>query len=319
MNFLLIITLALGPALFWMWWYYRKDVYDKEPMRLLALVFILATPLSVLCGILEYTIDGNGQAQFSQNSGLFWATVFYFGVVGVIEELAKFFVVITLVYRRKEFNEQMDGIIYATAAALGFATLENVFYILDEGAFIILLRGPVSTLGHILFSAMWGAALGLSRFELNKNRRWQIIARGLLLAILTHGAFDVLISLGKFFPEQSWLSLLVLPFLALLYYMVSRQIAHALNVSSFNPGNVLQHLKEGHSRQLEPRSDNPVPPAPRYAPNPNAYQFRNGQAINPVKVKAETQPCPDCGRDNLLDRANNDKAECYNCGTELNK
>ncbi len=267
MNVLLIIVLALTPALFWMWWYYRKDVYDKEPMRLLALVFVLSAPLSILCGLFEFTIDGGTQAQLSQKSGLLLAMVFYFGVVGVVEEVAKFSVVMLLIYRHDEFNEPMDGIIYATASALGFATLENFFYMLDQGVSIILLRGPVSTLGHILFSALWGAAIGLARFETRGARPRRTIAGGLVLAIVAHGGFDVLISLGTFFPGFSWLSLLVLPYLGILYFLISRQIAHALHISKFNPRNIIQRLRQGHSDVI-------VVPVPRYVPNPNAYRFR---------------------------------------------
>jgi RsiW-degrading membrane proteinase PrsW (M82 family) len=276
MNILLIIALSLTPALFWMWWYYRKDVYDKEPMRLLGLVFILAVPLSILCGLLEFAIDGGTEARFSAKSGLLVAVIFYVGVVGVIEETAKLFVVYTLVYRRKEFNEPMDGIIYAAASALGFATLENIFYMIDQGLYLILLRGPVSTLGHILFSGMWGAALGLAKFEENPARRRGMVLRGLLLAIVTHGVFDVLISLGVFFEDQSWLSLLVLPFLALLYYIGSRQIAHALNLSDFNPRNAFQRLRESHHAIPVPFEEQ------RYVSNPNAYRFR-GRPLDNIR------------------------------------
>jgi RsiW-degrading membrane proteinase PrsW (M82 family) len=318
MNLLLVIALALSPAIFWMWWYYRKDVYDKEPMRLLALVFILAAPLSVLCGLLEFTIDG-GSGQLSEKSGLFWAIIFYFCVVGVVEEIAKFFVVLTLVYRRHEFNEPMDGIIYAAAAAIGFATLENIFYMIDAGPFIILLRGPLSTLGHILFSAMWGAALGLAKFEPERLRRRLMIGRGLLLAILTHGTFDVLISLGKFFGDQGWLSLSAIPFLGILYFFVSRQIAHALKISSFNPRNALERLREATPKPVA------IPVPQRYAPNPNAYRFqgqpvsrnRSGTSSTPEYNPPATRRCPNCGRENLVEVHPSQIEHCYNCGNAL--
>ncbi len=299
MNFLIVVALALTPAAFWMWWYYRKDMYDKEPMRLVALVFVLATPLSVLCGLLEYSIDGGGEARFSTNFGLFSAILFYIGIVGVFEEIAKLFVVYTLAYRRAEFNEPMDGIVYSAAAALGFATLENIFYIIDEGPFIILLRGPLSTLGHILFSGLWGAALGLAKFEPDANRRrWMIIA-GLFWSIIAHGTFDVLISLGKFFPDQNWLSLSAIPFLAFLYYLGSRQISHALKISDFNPRNILKRLSETPPPPAEVISQ-PANPR-RYAPNPNAYRFRNPTADTTCQVDETTSSLPE-------PEANNDKS-----------
>ena len=146
----LLLPLAFAPALFWMWWYYRQDLYEKEPKRLLALVFLLAMPFSVLAGLFEYTLDA-GKGQLSENPNFLITALFYLLVVSVVEELAKFTVVITVAYPNREFNEQMDGIIYTVAAALGFASFENVFYLLDQGPLIILLRGPVSTLAMFYF------------------------------------------------------------------------------------------------------------------------------------------------------------------------
>src|SRR5438105_3125703 len=135
-----------------MWWFYRQDVYDKEPKQFVALIFVLSMPFSLLAGLLEYTLD-QGRGELSERSGFMVAALFYLGVVAVIEELAKFFVVFTVAYPNRAFDEPMDGIVYGAAAALGFASFENVFYVLDKGPLVLLLRGPFSTLGHVLFSA----------------------------------------------------------------------------------------------------------------------------------------------------------------------
>ena len=115
-----------------------------------------------------------------------------FLVIGPCEELAKFLAVRLFVYRNKEFNEPLDGIIYAAAAALGFASLENVLYVIDWHTGHIQwgalgIRSLFALPGHVIFSTTWGYALGRRKFDA-KYRVWPMV----LLAALLHGLYDFL-------------------------------------------------------------------------------------------------------------------------------
>ena len=57
--------------------------------------------------------------------GLPSALVSYTLVVGLVEEGAKILAVGGFARRRKEFDEPVYGIVYASAAAIGFASVEN--------------------------------------------------------------------------------------------------------------------------------------------------------------------------------------------------
>ena len=46
-----------------------------------------------------------------------------------VEETLKFCVLYFLVYKMKDFNEPIDGIVYGVVVSLGFATLENIYYV----------------------------------------------------------------------------------------------------------------------------------------------------------------------------------------------
>lgn len=326
MEFLVSTVLSLAFGFFWLWWYYRQDVFDKEPKRFVLLIFILSMPLSVLAGLLEYTLD-QGSGLYSEKSGFFVAALFYLGVVAVIEEVAKFFVVFTVAYPNKAFNEPMDGIVYAAAAAVGFASFENVFYVLNKGPLVLLLRGPFSTLGHVLFSALWGAALGLSLNEPNRSKRFRMIITGLVLSILAHGTYNILISLSQpyFGSGWEWLSLSGILFLFGLYIVVAMKISYALRVSEFNPANPARRALQGIlERRLRARVPVRVVARPgddlstrRYAPNPNAYRFQDKPTAPPAAAPAQTattRDCPNCGAANLLDET---EKNCYNCGQEL--
>src|SRR5262245_21891555 len=88
--------------------------------------------------------------------------------------------------RHREFRGPMDGIVYAVAVALGFATVENVLYASVFGDDVIVLRAFTSTLAHVAFSGLWGYAFGLGR---------RAVA-GFAVSVALHGAYDLLLSPG---------------------------------------------------------------------------------------------------------------------------
>ena len=114
-----------------------------------------------------------------------------FVVAGVVEESGKFLVVRIGAYKSKRFDQPEDGLVYASAAALGFAALENVVYVLSFGLSIILARGLFSNLAHVLFSSMWGYPLALTKLGIIKHK--YLTWGGLGLAIVAHGLFDFLL------------------------------------------------------------------------------------------------------------------------------
>ena len=110
-----------------------------------------------------------------------------FVVVGPIEELCKYAAVRFSVYRSAEFNEPLDGLVYSSAAALGFASLENVFFTIQNGPAVMLVRAPLSTLGHVFFAAMWGYSLGVHRLGIARRGT---VGRGLFASMFLHGLFN---------------------------------------------------------------------------------------------------------------------------------
>jgi RsiW-degrading membrane proteinase PrsW (M82 family) len=183
MNPYVIAAVATAPAVFWLWFFYRRDRYEPEPKLLIIRTFILGLLITIPVAFIE---------------GLLPVSDLVLAVVGapVIEEVAKYLVVRRTVYPRPEFNEPMDGVVYAASAALGFATLENIVYIssayltspLEDVLIIYALRAVLSVPGHALFSSMWGYALGRAKFDPAKGTGY--ILGGLALAILLHGVFN---------------------------------------------------------------------------------------------------------------------------------
>jgi RsiW-degrading membrane proteinase PrsW (M82 family) len=206
-NIAFIVSIAFAPALFWFWFFARRD-RNPEPAQLLLRTFAWGAVMVLPAAILEVSLES------------VIGTLAFF-MVGPIEELAKF-VAARNIARNKAFDEPVDGLIYATAAALGFATLENVLYMIQFGANVILVRGPLSTLGHILFAMPWGYAMAYKRF---RGGRW-VLRRGLALGAMLHGLFNLFLMAGST-EGLEWLLLPFVPLLIVMWRLSNRYYTHA--------------------------------------------------------------------------------------------
>jgi RsiW-degrading membrane proteinase PrsW (M82 family) len=194
MMSILLFSLGFTPGVFWLWFFYKQDKWDPEPKKLVAKTFLLGMLATVVAYVAEWPFI---------NTGMVLTII----AAPFIEELLKFGVVRGTVYSQPDFNEPMDGFTYAAAASLGFASLENAKYILEayyhasnaNQAWNVvwsttLVRTFLSVPGHVLFSGMWGYALGQAKFRKKENMGYSI-PLGLLLAIGSHGLFNALTNL----------------------------------------------------------------------------------------------------------------------------
>ncbi len=111
-------------------------------------------------------------------------------VVGLVEEGSKLLGAV-FATRRREFDEPIDGILYAIASSLGFAAVENVrYFALGRLAPpLVIARSFMSVPAHMFFGALWGFALG-QRLVSRKAR----LGAWLVAAAAAHGLFDALLT-----------------------------------------------------------------------------------------------------------------------------
>lgn len=143
----------------------------------------IAIPIAIIEGLLY---PGSLQGTLSIPTAVYVAFV----VAGVTEESGKFLVVRLGAYRSARFDQPEDGLVYAAAAALGFAAMENIIYVFSFGLSVILARGLFSNIAHVLFSSMWGYPLALTKLGIIKNK--YVTWGGLAAAMVAHGVFDFL-------------------------------------------------------------------------------------------------------------------------------
>ncbi|MEM7102086.1 MAG: PrsW family glutamic-type intramembrane protease [Bacteroidota bacterium] len=198
----LYLLLAILPGLAISWWIYQQDKHEKEPHRVLLICFFLGMATCFPAIVLEEFGVNMG---FDVGKGVLITFIFAFVVVAGSEELVKFLALRFYPYARDSFNEPLDGIVYSVMISMGFATLENIFYVFDFGLQTGLLRMFTAVPAHAAFAVVMGYYVGLAKFD--KENHVQLMAKGLGGAILIHGAYD-------FFLFQQ-----MLPALALLAFV----------------------------------------------------------------------------------------------------
>jgi len=210
-----LLALAIAPGVFLTWFFYVRDRYEREPRKLIVLTYFLG----VLSVIPAFFLELVGELLLPYN-GLMTLLVEVFIVIALTEEFMKFCAVRVLAYRSPEFNEVMDGIVYCAAAALGFATLENVVYVLKYGFVTGVMRAVLSVPGHALWGGIIGYQVGLAKFQrVNENMRFLI---GLLEVVFLHGLYDFIVFFFDVLLALSMLAVLMIFSSAYLYALMRR-------------------------------------------------------------------------------------------------
>ena len=190
MELLGYAVLAFAPGLFWLWFFVRGRAYRPKPRRLLAHAFVLGMLFTAPAGGLEFALLRGADIRVGGSVATAVAAMLF--VVGPAEELSKFMAVRLGPYRSLYFDEPRDGLVYAVAASLGFASLENLVYILSFGPEVMVGRALISTLAHVIFGSFWGIALGV-QMQRNRRGRGFWLVGGLVVAAVVHGAFNILV------------------------------------------------------------------------------------------------------------------------------
>lgn len=192
-SLMINIIVAIIPSIILCYYVYEKDIVEKEPMKMLFMLFFLGVLITVPASFMERAIISSTNLT---ESGYLNCFILSFLVVALIEEGYKFLILYLGAWKNKNFNHKYDAIVYAVFISLGFATLENILYIIKNGAEIALLRGVLSVPAHAFYAVSSGYYLGLAKkFSLNNLKRKSIMYKvlALLMPILLHGTFDFLL------------------------------------------------------------------------------------------------------------------------------
>ncbi|MBC8591524.1 PrsW family intramembrane metalloprotease [Wansuia hejianensis] len=212
-----LFIIAITPAIIGLFAIYLTDRVDKEPGKLLFLTFILGA-LSVIPSIIVEEI----LIRLNVFKGVYNAFFNAFIVAALTEEYFKRLMILKVPYRTTYFNERLDGIVYGVFAALGFATVENIIYVVftyTNNPFIGLYRGIFSVPAHGIFGVTMGYYLSLAKFATDERRRKANLRKSLTMPVLLHGIFDFILMAN--IPE---LTFLFVPYVVFIWWINERKL-----------------------------------------------------------------------------------------------
>jgi RsiW-degrading membrane proteinase PrsW (M82 family) len=182
-----LLALAIAPGAAITIYVYSRDKNDREPLKPLLISFLLGMVATAPAIYLEALLKPVLFLQFPDFT-IWYYVLLSFIVVACSEEGCKYVMLRFYAYRNKAFNEPFDGIIYSVMIGMGFATLENIGYVLNYGFKTGLIRMFLSVPSHGAFAVLMGYHVGLAKFD--QPRAIRHIAKGILLAVFFHGSFD---------------------------------------------------------------------------------------------------------------------------------
>ena len=172
------------------------DRYEAEPLWMLATAFFWGALFAPFFAFLFNTGTGAAVTYMAgAKAGEAFAAVVS---APIVEESSKAFILFVFFFAKKdEFDGVVDGIVYASLAALGFAMTENILYYgraaLGGGGSLtatLIIRGFFAPFSHPLFTSLTGIGLGLSRQSTNVVVKIVTPIVGLLMAIFMHSMWN---------------------------------------------------------------------------------------------------------------------------------
>lgn len=191
---LLLIFLAVLPIVLIARYFYKKDTL-KEPKKLLQKLFFsgfISTILVIFISVVTILIFPG--IENIENVNLGYLFIYSFIFIALIEEFSKWFIIYKLSYNDKEFDQLYDIVLYSVIVGLGFACLENILYVFEEGngMIIAIFRSFTAVPAHACFQTFMGYYLSLSKFDDKENKNKYLIL-SILVPILLHGIYDFLL------------------------------------------------------------------------------------------------------------------------------
>lgn len=181
--------LALLPVGLLLYYIYHKD-HDPEPFKTLAVTFVLGCATVVPAMALEMSVD------------IDTPVVENFLIVAPVEEMVKMAVVMLYIWRHKDFDDSFDAIVYSVMASLGFAAIENLIYVMQNGWEVGIMRAIFSVPGHCAFAIFMGFFIGKAKnhfYHQRKSMMWKCLVASFLVAVAVHGIYDILLCHSDYF------------------------------------------------------------------------------------------------------------------------
>lgn len=218
-NFLpgLIMLGAFSMPVVVLIFFFEINLFRNIPFYKVIKYFILGGALSLIVAILFFSLEFN--TDIRTYSGAL--------MVGVIEETAKAAIVALFIFKSKNCNYILNGLLIGAAVGAGFAAFETAGYILRNGInnglqtmlYVIKIRGFLAPGGHVAWAAIEGAALmfvkGFEKIDKKhlNDKRFLLIC---LIPVVLHGIWDMPINIPY---AGTQIAVSIIAWLVIIYFI----------------------------------------------------------------------------------------------------
>lgn len=207
---------AVAPGFALLSYFYLRHELEAEPLGYVIRSFVAGAILVFPIMFVQYAFMEEG-VLVGPFSKAFIATA-------LLEEFFKWFMIYYTIYIHKVFDDYYDGILYAVACSLGFATLENFLYLwVYDSIEIAIWRAVLPVSGHALFAVVMGFCLGRAKHSAHE-RFWLFTA--IVAATLLHGMFDFILIVEPTNKVPAVVYIIVLWMVALLLVRTANRSNH---------------------------------------------------------------------------------------------
>lgn len=208
---LILLPVAIAPGLALLSFFYLRNQMATEPRNLLQ-AFIYGAALTFPILFIQYVCEAEHIFTHPIIQDVFFT--------GIIEEFFKWFLLMLVIYHHIEFDDPYDGILYGVSLSLGFATVENVLYLLSYGVDTALMRALLPVSSHALFGVVMGFYLGKAKFSrLRSEKTWLALSLG--VPMILHIIYNATLLLpGK------W-DYIIIPFMIFLWLFGLHKVKRA--------------------------------------------------------------------------------------------
>ncbi|OCA90953.1 protease [Bacillus sp. FJAT-27225] len=221
-----VFSAGIAPGLALLSYFYLKDEVEAEPLSVVLRAFLNGALLVFPIMFIQHVLSVENVV----NSGL--AEAFF--SAGLLEEFVKWFILYYVIYRHIAFDEPFDGIVYGAAVSLGFATVENILYLIGNGVEHALGRALLPVPSHALFGVIMGFYLGKTKFSKTNQKWWLFLS--ITLPVVLHGIYDFIL-----ITQENWIYIIT-PFMVFLWWFAFRKVKKARILSA-------AHLKSKYQPQ----------------------------------------------------------------------
>lgn len=209
---IILLSAAIAPGLALFSYFYLRNQMATEPRRTLLQSFLYGAAFTFPILFLQYVLKEEGvfHSPFIQNV-LFSS---------IIEEFFKWFVLLIAIYHHVEFDDPYDGVLYGVSISLGFATVENVLYLLTYGLDTAFMRALLPVSSHAIFGVVMGYYFGQCKFS-KESKEKKCVLVALLAPLLLHIIYNTILTF-----EGYW-GYFIVPFMLFLWWYGLRKVKQA--------------------------------------------------------------------------------------------